>query len=612
MTGGTNRRNLLLAFALLPAVPILLYLRVWPGLGEALALRTTLLHLFMFVLALPATWLVTRTILGLFGGVFSTALFLELALFPLWPFIGDKAAKAFHLTEVTFWGGLNIRWLLLVFVLLALAAACGVHRRRRGSWFPHLRGTENARRRTILFVLLLFLLLSLPQMLFRFGNYTPLGEERIPEGHKFVAPDFHGFYGIGYSSCDVLQHVGPGCFYAGNCESMNDMNWGVCNDRPTAGYFYHLLSYYFHPYMAARLLLFVFYFLIIASGYLFALDAGMSQLKAVSLGLVLMSCHYLLANATILNIYIHFYGSQPILLYCLYRTGFFKGRCSWSEFLMYCALTTLFAVGYFPYIFSIFHGFCLLGFMLLHRADYLGRAAGLLRSPRFLAMLLLLLLAPIAVKSGWMATLGHYDLQGSDDNRDVGRHYMEKTKELPGYALEHPGRVLKEFGAASVKLVTNYAIYTHATPYAFWVALQILGLLALPFLPWLLPKASRDTIVLLYAFFGGFFFVSLLSGVTSVIWPHPKWDGALPLTPSRANGAYFTVLFGQIAGLSFLFALAARGLRCLSPKLGALSADRLLLGAAACIHVASFIGVYRVWSAYHETYPMFQGAGLLW
>jgi len=585
---------------LIAAVLALLALKAPPEADAALRIRTFVLNAFMFALAVPAIWHVTRMAFGRFAAAFTSIFFSILVLAPMWLVVGGKSQNITFGEDPRIFSLASVRWALIAFAALAYWLSRRVVPKEAGSaaadGIGETGGAAVNRARLRKTALLVLILLAIPQFLLRYGTYSPTGITAMDQDDSAIRPGSDGYFKLAYPTNDIQQHINPGGLFTGSefDKSLSE-GYSVCNDRPTFAYLYSAVGYYAHPYVGGRLLLFAFYVLIVVCAYHLARAGGAPHALSLAFAILLMSCEYLVTNANSLNVYIHVFGAQPILLYALYRSGFCRRDVSWREFAVYLAPLGFLSVGYYPFAYILFNALCFCALFILARRG--GEGGGRFFATRkFALQALCALAAPAVFKAVWMWLLDFYGMLGDPGNRDVALYYSAHVKDMLLYAATNTVAFVRLLNASFLKLVVNYL------EYEYWPVLGVLGLLGLL----LAPRVARARATIpAYAMFLSFFLLSLVVGMVAELYPHPVWSENMPLTAARANGGYVIMVLGQAAAVYtlVLWALGAGAGR------GMKTAKRRAAFGTLCFSLAayaiSFLPVAHAWAIHHAKYPLF-------
>ena len=258
------------AAVLAAAVLVLLALKAPPALDASLRIRTLVLNAFMFALAAPSIWFVVRMAFGTFAGVFATTLFSLLVLLPMWVFFGQKSQTITFGADPTVYSLFSSRWVLLA----CAAAAYWLARRIAPKKAPWGGRREKLRAAAIL----VLVMLTIPQVVLRFGTYSPTGIQAMDQNDSAIRPGSDGYFKLAYPTNDIQQHINLGGLFTGrDYDESLSKGYSVSNDRPTIGYLYSAIGYFAHPYVGGRVLLYCFYVLTVVCVFRLARAGGMSH-----------------------------------------------------------------------------------------------------------------------------------------------------------------------------------------------------------------------------------------------------------------------------------------------------------------------------------------------
>jgi hypothetical protein len=553
--------------------------------------RTFIFNAFMFPLGFSVVLLLSKCFCHRWGRVFFPAFWYQLTLFPYWIVPGFEPQKIYF--PASFINSDTVFFLPL-FAVLAFILASLYKYGDTGCFFPAI-----ANKRVLGVVVLLFALMF-AQHIFRFGNYTPMGEKKIRDGDKYASADYEGFFGIGYSSCDAFHHLSPAGFFLGNFKLQSGL---VINDRPVAGYFMSQLSLFFHPYIAGRLLLFIFYALIVLSTFTLCYQIFKFDIMiAFAVAVVLMSANSLLNNATILNVYIHIFSSFPIVAYCLHKMRIFDDEMTFTDLFLYSGLVTFISIGYFPYYYSLFHLLVYVAFALYYKVE---RQTSFVtyNSRKNLCSLSILFVAPFIVKFCWIKLLSHYSVLGRIGNRSINDHYFDNLLRIPGLFLDDPLRIINLLSDNAGTLILNYTGYMSEDGFERWTILGVFGLLFILILPKFMPGKAA---IVQYSIIVSFFIISYVGGLVASLFPHEKWSFNIPLSDFRSTGGYLAFILAQILGCYFLVQrLNDVSQKAFGRSFSIRSLQVFVLCFAGVVYLMSFSGVLDVWLKFGHINPMY-------
>lgn len=526
-------------------------------------------NIYLIIITLPFIYFSIKNIFSNRIATYFLIIFSILLSFPHWLFLGHNSTVFFVEKQIVF--GMNYKIILLLF----LSAPLLFKRFRSYLSFFFLKFKKRFLfypiNRIPNFVILIFLL-SMVQMFFRFGNYNPYGEIHIPIDHPFVSQDFPGFFDVRYASCDANHHFLPASIYVTD-QLNHQLSLLVVNDRPTIAYLFHAVSPFFHPYIAARLILFLFYLLIVFSFYKLVLNLDFSEKAAFSAVLVFMSSHYLLKNATVLDAYIHAYNYAPILLLSFSKYLKSDNRFNSERLLNLVFIASFIGLGYFP--FSVMFNVMFFGFFLL--------LFGLLSKSK-LVELLFVFVTIFVVKKIFVYFLFQFGLEGDPDNRSIGAHYLGSLPKLLDYSFrEYLGLLGMVFGNLTI-ILRNYM---NGEYFVIYGVLGYLGILLFTFRSKSIVWKSNITLFLSFIIF------NLVTSIPASLWPHQVWSKNLPLTLHRSIGSQYIISIGLFY---FIWYFSKRW------KNG----ERFLLFSCSAIYLLSFAKIGWVWIQFHEKYPMFE------
>ncbi|TGL99191.1 hypothetical protein [Leptospira jelokensis] len=421
------------------------------------------------------------------------------------------------------------------------------------------------------YIFIIFLL-SLIQMFIRFGNYNPYGEVHIPINHLFVSDEFQGFFGVKYASCDANHHFLPASIFVTSTLNSN-LEPLVVNDRPIIAFFFHAISPFFHPYIAARIVLYFFYILIVFSFFAMMRKLKFKKVHSFAATVIFMSSYYLVKNATVLDAYIHAYNYAPILI--LSFLTYLDKDTSFNIRRLFNVLfvSSFFGLGYFPYsvIFNIM-------FLIL----FLFFAKSLTKWK--LTELIFVFITVLIVKKVFVSLLFYFGLEGNPDNRNVGTHYLSSFRNFRYNYIGEYFNIIKIIIVNFKIILSNYINGEYFLPYGI---IGFFGVIICSIF-------SKSKIWMLnFAVFLSFVTFNLITSIPASLWPHPVWSKNLPLTMHRSIGAQYIISFGMF--YVFYFVLQKFKIN-----------DKYLIVISFLVYLFSFFKIGLVWLEYHDHYPVFQ------
>ena len=573
-------KNVVLGVGFILAALFLIYWRI-PSKELFSETRTAsfLFSAFMFLLSAPCFYVVFRSLFGQFLGLLSSVFYVLLAVFPYKIFYG----LGVELRNICFWPvpetifGLGGIWLVIFYFVLSFGAVSAYWYYKTKKFIPAVN-----KKRVLIFSLLF--VAALIQLCPRLGENSPKSVRR--ELHRENAVNRYRtlkFFDVETGGYDTPTHVLPSGMFKANPEPGRRKE---INRRGLNPYLYSLVSTYFHPYYAAIIINGLFYYLIIAAGYLLAKQLGLSEAIAAAYS-VLLSANYFLLNMTIESVfYAPYYALVILVVFLAFRLKVFENPREIKNQVLFCFVLACSGLTYDPYVIC---GTLLLWGLFCWAATVRRNAKGSLVT---IVQALIFAIVPACSQRLWEKMLVHYNLQGIAYNLEARAGLFERLFSLPGkfysdflhwgnLTIRHIIRLVLGNPVLRTEKLFDKRVFTLGEPrIEYWTLLGLFGVVSLfVFLPRYLNKDQKKGI---YACYIANLGIALLSSLAAAIGPVMRY-GWIFLAPSRTNHAYLVLILAQSVGIYHITKFF-----CGKFKIER-ATEIIAVAIAVCIYMLSFV-----------------------